>query len=113
MNKVKKMFKCEKYHGCGNDFIVCEYDSSINYTNLTPKVCNRYIGIGADTLITIDSKNKKISFYNADGTKAPQPGMTKILMFILPFAMLMFTIKILLVKSAAMMVSLAELQDFL
>ena len=68
------MFKCEKYHGCGNDFIVCEYDSSINYTNLTPKVCNRYIGIGADTLITIDSKNKKISFYNADGTFAPMCG---------------------------------------
>ena len=29
---------------------------------------------------------------SADGTKVQQPGMTKILMFILPFAMLMFTI---------------------
>jgi len=68
------MFKCEKYHGCGNDFIVCEYDNNVNYSIITPKVCNRYIGIGADTLITIDPKNIKISFYNADGTFAPMCG---------------------------------------
>ena len=59
------MFKCEKYQGCGNDFIVCKYDSNIDYSIITPKVCNRFIGIGADTLLAIDPSNKQIWFYNA------------------------------------------------
>lgn len=68
------MFKCEKYNGCGNDFIVCEYDKNIDYSIITPKVCNRFIGIGADTLLAIDPSNKQIWFYNADGTYAPMCG---------------------------------------
>lgn len=63
-----------KYHGCGNDFIVCEYQDGLDYPEITRKICNRYIGIGADTLITINSKLCKIRFYNADGTIAPMCG---------------------------------------
>ena len=61
--------KFQKYHGCGNDFLICEYNENIDYEALTKKICNRYIGIGADTLITIDYKHvllflmEKIQFY--------------------------------------------------
>lgn len=68
------MVKFLKYHGCGNDFIVCEHQDNINYPELTRNICNRYTGIGADTFIEIDSKNKKIRFYNADGSVAPMCG---------------------------------------
>lgn len=63
-----------KYHGCGNDFIVCEYDEKLDYSEITRKICNRYIGIGADTLIAIEPKEPRIWFYNADGTYAPMCG---------------------------------------
>ncbi len=63
-----------KYHGCGNDFILCEYDAEKDYNILSKKVCNRYIGIGADTLIVVDKESYRIWFYNADGTKAPMCG---------------------------------------
>ena len=63
-----------KYHGCGNDFIVCEYQEGLDYSEITRKTCNRFTGIGADTFIAIDSKNYRIWFYNADGTHAPMCG---------------------------------------
>ena len=63
-----------KYHGCGNDFIVCEYQEGLDYSEITRKKCNRFTGIGADTFIAIDSKNYRIWFYNADGTHAPMCG---------------------------------------
>lgn len=66
--------KFQKYHGCGNDFLICEYNENIDYEVLTKKICNRYIGIGADTLITIDYKNLIVKFYNSDGTEAPMCG---------------------------------------
>ncbi len=68
------MLKCVKYHGCGNDFIICEYDKEANYKEIALKVCNRYIGIGADTLIVIDPHKPEVWFYNADGTIAPMCG---------------------------------------
>ena len=63
-----------KYHGCGNDFIVCEYQDGYDYSKVTPKICNRYTGIGADTLIVVEPKTPRIWFYNADGTFAPMCG---------------------------------------
>ena len=63
-----------KYHGCGNDFIVCKYNKELDYSYITKRTCNRYTGIGADTLIAIDGENKRIWFYNADGTPAPMCG---------------------------------------
>ena len=68
------MVKFLKYHGCGNDFIVCEYQEGLDYSDITKKTCNRFTGIGADTFIAIDSKNYRIWFYNADGTHAPMCG---------------------------------------
>ncbi len=63
-----------KYHGCGNDFIICEHQDGLDYSEITRRTCNRFTGIGADTFIAIDSKNYRIWFYNADGTKAPMCG---------------------------------------
>lgn len=64
-----------KYHGCGNDFIICEYNKETNYNELVPNICNRYIGIGADTFIAIKKeKPYQVWFYNADGTEAPMCG---------------------------------------
>lgn len=68
------MLLFNKYHGCGNDFIICEYQENINYSEITKKICNRYTGIGADTLIVIEPKTPRIWFYNADGTLAPMCG---------------------------------------
>ena len=63
----------DKYHGCGNDFIIIN-----NLSNTFPKIssktiknlCDRNFGIGADGLILIN-KSKKASFemiyYNSDG----------------------------------------------
>lgn len=67
--------KCFKYHGCGNDFIIINHNKNINYSEFTKKVCNRYIGIGADTLIVVDDKKEpSVRFFNADGTEAPMCG---------------------------------------
>ena len=68
------MVKFLKYHGCGNDFIICEHQEGLDYSNITKKICNRFTGIGADTFIAIDSKKYRIWFYNADGTEAPMCG---------------------------------------
>jgi len=64
-----------KYHGCGNDFIITEYEENVDYSLLTQKICNRYVGIGADTFITVNTKNGfEVKFFNADGTEAPMCG---------------------------------------
>lgn len=64
-----------KYHGCGNDFIIVEYRENVDFSELTRKVCNRYIGIGADTLIVVrKTPELEVQFYNADGTIAPMCG---------------------------------------
>lgn len=65
-----------KYHGCGNDFLIMKYDNNIkDYSKLVKKSCHRYIGIGADTFITIkDDKIPEVKFFNADGTEAPMCG---------------------------------------
>lgn len=65
-----------KYHGCGNDFLIMEETKEIkDYNELVKKACNRYVGIGADTFITIeDGQIPKVNFYNADGSEAPMCG---------------------------------------
>lgn len=65
-----------KYHGCGNDFLIMEETKEIkNYSKLVKKACNRYVGIGADTFITVeDGQIPKVKFYNADGSEAPMCG---------------------------------------
>lgn len=64
-----------KMQGWGNDFIMIpEYDSSVDYSKLAKKLCERRVSIGADGLIVIkrNAKNEKnelfMGFYNADGS---------------------------------------------
>tara|TARA_B100000482_G_scaffold52340_1_gene35177 strand:- start:17 stop:310 length:294 start_codon:yes stop_codon:yes gene_type:complete len=63
----------DKYHGCGNDFIIIN-----NLSNTFPKtsidtiknLCDRNLGIGADGLILINeckSQPFEMVYYNSDG----------------------------------------------
>lgn len=71
-----------KYHGCGNDFIITKYNEELDYNELSRKMCNRYVGIGADTFIVVketsrvinNEKIQRVDFYNADGSLAPMCG---------------------------------------
>lgn len=67
--------KYAKYHGCGNDFIITEEKENTDYSKVSKALCNRYTGIGADTFIVVKKDDKlTITFYNADGTRAPMCG---------------------------------------
>ena len=63
----------DKYHGCGNDFIIINNLSNTfpnTSVNLIKNLCDRNLGIGADGLILInDSKNEafEMKYYNSDG----------------------------------------------
>ena len=63
----------DKYHGCGNDFIIINNLSNTfpnSSVNLIKNLCDRNLGIGADGLILInDSKNEafEMKYYNSDG----------------------------------------------
>lgn len=65
-----------KYHGCGNDFIIGEYQKNIDYEALAKKCCDRHLGLGADGLILAEKKNGtiKMHLYNSDGSIAPMCG---------------------------------------
>ena len=73
--------KFDKYHGCGNDFIMIDnldghYDGKLD-TNLINTLCNRRYGIGADGLILLsrsDSEDFKMIYYNADGNESTMCG---------------------------------------
>ena len=65
--------KLEKYEGLGNTFLLTnEYKN--NLKEITIKLCNSYLGIGADGLIYINTLKKEITIYNKDGSVAPMCG---------------------------------------
>ena len=63
----------DKYHGCGNDFIIINNLSNTfpkDSDNQIKKICNRRFGIGADGLILINYNDKfpfEMIYYNSDG----------------------------------------------
>ena len=58
-----------KYHGCGNDFLISNYDNKVDYSNIIPAICNRKTGIGADGVMLLERTNEIImNFFNADGS---------------------------------------------
>lgn len=63
----------DKYHGCGNDFIIINNLSNTfpkDSENQIKKICNRRFGIGADGLILINYNDKfpfEMIYYNSDG----------------------------------------------
>ena len=74
--------KVTKMHGCGNDFVLVDYDEykklSIGMSELASKICDRHFGIGADGLIipNINTEETDIGwfFYNSDGSTAQMCG---------------------------------------
>jgi diaminopimelate epimerase len=68
------MYKFEKYHGLGNDFILINYQDNIDYSKLAIKLCKRQINIGADGLIIVKNNPLEMIFYNQDGSRAPMCG---------------------------------------
>lgn len=72
----------EKYHGCGNDFIILDnsqqqLDRSQLTTEVIKSLCDRRYGIGADGLMIIEqSKNADFQMFyaNADGKESTMCG---------------------------------------
>ena len=65
--------KFEKYHGCGNDFLIVE-NENLNYPEITRKICNRNTGFGADGLIVAHTNPLRMMLYNQDGSVANMCG---------------------------------------
>jgi diaminopimelate epimerase len=71
----------EKYQGIGNDFIIIDainqrFDD-LNFSQLSKRLCNRRIGIGADGLIIVAASQKtdfKMRIFNSDGSEAEMCG---------------------------------------
>lgn len=72
-----------KYHGTGNDFIICDerivrHISGLkNQADVINNLCNRQFGIGADGLILIQNAENahfKMVYFNADGLEGSMCG---------------------------------------
>ncbi len=68
------MIDFEKYHGCGNSFIILEYDETKDYTSLAKQLCSQDVGIGSDGLMVVKQNPLEMVFYNLDGSIAPMCG---------------------------------------
>ena len=71
-----------KMQGCGNDFVVLEYDEflkmNLSMDEVAKKLCDRNFGVGADGLMipntNVDDADIGWFFYNSDGTTAQMCG---------------------------------------
>ena len=67
--------KVTKMQGCGNDFVILDYDAFLKLNLEMPeaakKLCDRHFGIGADGLIIPNTNTQDADigwfFYNSDG----------------------------------------------
>jgi diaminopimelate epimerase len=75
--------KITKMQGCGNDFVILDYEElqkmNMEISKAAKVLCDRHFGIGADGLIVPDTRpNGKTDiawlFYNSDGTSAQMCG---------------------------------------
>lgn len=82
-NRMKTKITFTKMQGTGNDFIVVDnrthHFSKDEWIELTPKLCDRKFGIGADGLLVLteDEENKagfEMIYRNADGSDAGMCG---------------------------------------
>lgn len=65
-----------KYHGCGNSFVVFNYEDvkTRDFSQLAIEACSASVGIGADGLIIVKDNPLEMIFYNQDGSRAPMCG---------------------------------------
>ena len=76
------MIKITKMQGCGNDFVILDYEeflkTSLKMDELAKILCDRHFGIGADGMIipNNDAESADIGwfFYNSDGSTAQMCG---------------------------------------
>ena len=74
--------KVTKMQGCGNDFVIVDYDEFIKLnmkiTDAAKMLCDRHFGIGADGLIIPNTSTEDADigwfFYNSDGSTAQMCG---------------------------------------
>jgi diaminopimelate epimerase len=74
--------KITKMQGCGNDFVILEYEEfkkmNCEMSEAAKKLCDRNFGIGADGLIIPNTQTEDTDigwfFYNSDGTTAQMCG---------------------------------------
>ena len=74
--------KVTKMQGCGNDFVILEYEDykkmDMEMSEVAKKLCDRNFGIGADGLIIPNRETEDTDigwyFYNSDGTTAQMCG---------------------------------------
>ena len=66
--------KLEKYHGCGNDFLITEDLSLIYNPQEIKKMCLPKVGLEADGLIIVKTNPLEMLIYNADGSFANMCG---------------------------------------
>ncbi len=78
---MKNMIKLTKMQGCGNDFVVLDYEEfkkcGLEMSEFAKKVCDRHFGVGADgMIIPKETSQADISwyFYNSDGSTAQMCG---------------------------------------
>lgn len=71
----------EKWHGTGNDFILCSERAAFTYTENIPglakDMCRRHFGIGSDGLILVgksDNADFKMRMWNPDGSESEMCG---------------------------------------
>ncbi|MCI1273659.1 MAG: diaminopimelate epimerase [Clostridiaceae bacterium] len=78
-----KTVKITKMQGCGNDFVIIDYDefekTKLSMPEFAKQVCDRNFGVGADGLIIPDlhpNNETDIAwfFYNSDGSTAQMCG---------------------------------------
>ncbi len=63
--------------GAGNDFIVIEPNSKLDYVAFTRTVCARHMGIGADGVLILEkskTSDHRMRIINADGSEAEMCG---------------------------------------
>lgn len=74
--------KVTKMQGCGNDFVILEYDEflkmDMKMSKAAQMLCNRNFGVGADGLIIPNRNTEEADigwfFYNSDGSTAQMCG---------------------------------------
>lgn len=74
--------KITKMQGCGNDFVILDYEeykkTGLEMPEIAKKLCNRNFGIGADGLIIPNTNTEDTDigwfFYNSDGSTAQMCG---------------------------------------
>lgn len=74
------MLKFDKYHGLGNDFVVCRGGAGDLDSDQIVRICDRHRGVGADGVLLVEETGEKVPaqvqmvVYNRDGSRPEMCG---------------------------------------